>query len=58
MIGMKGAFILLFAVFIGLFGGVGIASYGSAPVASSGTLVLFGSGLVGLALWGRRKFRR
>ena len=55
---MKTFFVAVLLVFIGLFSGVGIAAYGGAPVVSSGTLVLFGSGIVGLALWGRRKFRR
>jgi hypothetical protein len=55
---MKTFLIFLIVIFVGLFSGVGIASFGGPLPASSGTLVLFGSGLVGLALWGRRKFRR
>jgi hypothetical protein len=55
---MKTLLIILILSLLGLFSGVGIASFGSAPPASSGVLVLFGSGLIGLALWGRRKFRR
>ncbi len=54
----KSLFVILLVLFVGLFGGVGIASIGSAPPASSGTLVLLGSGLIGFALWGRRRFRR
>jgi len=50
--------IFLIVIFVGLFSGVGIASFGAPLQASSETLVLFGSGLVGLALWGRKKFRR
>jgi hypothetical protein len=55
---MRTLFIFLLVSFVLLLSGVGIASFGSIPAASSETLVLFGSGLVGLALWGRRKFRR
>jgi hypothetical protein len=55
---MKSFIIILLIIFLSLLSGVGIASLGYIPPASSGTLVLFGSGLVGVALWGRRKFRR
>lgn len=55
---MKTGIIILLVAFIGMFSGVGLAAFGNAPPASSGALVLLGSGVVGLALWGRRKFRR
>jgi hypothetical protein len=55
---MKILFVFLVVSFVWLFSGIGIASFGSIPAASSKTLVLIGSGLVGLALWGRRKLRR
>jgi hypothetical protein len=43
---------------LGLFSSVGLASFGNAAPPPSGTLVLFGLGLVALALWGRRLFRK
>jgi hypothetical protein len=55
---MKIGLIALLVVLAGVFSGVGLAAFGKAPPESSGALVLLGSGVVGLALWGRSKFRR
>jgi hypothetical protein len=55
---MKPFIIIMLVAFVGLFSGVGIASFGNTPPVASGPLLLLGSGLVGFALWGRKKFRR
>ena len=55
---MKIALIVLLVMLVGLVGGVGQASIGSASPPDAGTLVLLGTGMVGVALWGRRKFKR
>jgi hypothetical protein len=55
---MKIALMFTLVVLVGLLSGVGQASIGGTPPISSGTLVLLGTGVVGFAVWGRRKFRR
>ena len=52
----------LFVKYIGLstfeIDAIGVNSATSAPVPEPGTMMLLGSGLVGLAGWGRKKFRK
>ena len=55
---MKAALIVMLAILAGLFSGVGQASIGSASPPYPGTLVLLGSGMVGVAVWARRKMRK
>jgi len=55
---MKIAWMITLVVLVGLLSGVGQASIGAAPPIDSGTLVLLGTGMIGVALWARRKFRR
>ena len=55
---MKVSLIVILVVLVGLLGGVGQASIGSALPPEPGMLVLIGAGMVGIAVWGRRKFKR
>ncbi|MBE0605337.1 MAG: hypothetical protein IH610_03515 [Deltaproteobacteria bacterium] len=55
---MKIALMFTLVVLVGLLSGVGQASIGGTPPINSGTLVLLGTGVVGFAVWGRRKFRK
>jgi hypothetical protein len=55
---MKIALIVMLVILVGLLSGVGQASIGSASPPDPGTLVLLGSGMVGIAVWARRKLKR
>jgi hypothetical protein len=55
---MKIALIVMLVILVGLLSGVGQASIGSALPPEPGMLVLLGAGMVGIAVWGRRKFKR
>lgn len=55
---MKIALIVMLVILGGLMSGVGQASIGGALPAEPGVLVLLGVGMVGIAVWGRRKFKR
>jgi hypothetical protein len=54
-----GAFIILLIIFT--FSGITNAFFGYAnpqrPISEASSLLLLGSGLIGIATWGRKKFR-
>jgi len=55
---MRMTIVVMLAVIIGFFGGVGQASIGSVYSPDSGALVLVGSAVVGVTMWARRKVKR
>jgi len=55
---IKIALIVTLVILGGLLSGVGQASIGGTLPAEPGVLVLLGAGMVGIAVWGRRKFKR
>ncbi|MEW6721345.1 MAG: hypothetical protein AB1346_12920 [Thermodesulfobacteriota bacterium] len=55
---MKSPLIIMLVALVALLSDVGQASIGGVQPPDAGTLILFGTGVVGFAIWGRRRLKR